>query len=284
MTIRVLLVGLFLSAFSFKALADSTGMDRVLDGSSEEALQKSMEMLPFELTMSQISEFSKAYIKLTFSYILKNNSDENAAENALQLLDGKTPREIIALAEANAESQASPTKLANEESNAQHHKEEDDSETIQQLSKAFAIDGVEVIIDSPRFGELSAPDRMFATIPSGEFLLLEVSLKNITDNKIIQIQDAWKDVTLTDNFGNIYDSPYGGMFTMYEAAQGMIKSQELRPGEAAKDLIVITSPLETASDFELVVDPNFWRPIAKSKLQQLSNEQFKLVFKKSDIQ
>ena len=99
-----------------------------------------------------------------------------------------------------------------------------------------------------------------SSVPKGEFLLATVALKNTTEGKIINVQDAWGDTTVTDNFDNVYSTP---SFVVYSRSdvKGAISSQSLKPGEAIMDLLVIEKPLDNSQEFTLHSDPKFFRSV-----------------------
>lgn len=253
------------------------GMDRRIDGSSEDAAKRSVELLTTELSVEQLTKFTEAYGKLAMQWAFANafnDSEDPDIAGFLKQIDGKTPQEIIEMVAASGTIE-----------NNLKENPEDDAPMEVDLDRPFKIDGIEILITELRIGELQKVDEeySFTSVPKGEFLLATIHLKNITEGKIIRIQNAWGDTTVTDNFENVYEGPSAVSFSV-SSIKGAISSKELRPGDSVTDLLIIAPPLENATDFVLHSDPNFYRSVGNNMLRQLSSESFRMRFSRTEIQ
>jgi hypothetical protein len=186
-------------------------------------------------------------------------------------INGKTPQDIIQLADSLNSESAAPSASPKEQLTAR-------------INVPFNIDGVEILITGFHVGKLQKIERQFSfgSVPDKLFLLGDVALKNTTEGTIIHVQDVWQHATVTDNFGNVYSAPSSMSLDRY-AAHGLVSSQPLKPGEAVTDMIVVDAPLDNAQSFTLSCDPNFFRPAGEQRLNQISDKSFKLEFTRSDI-
>ena len=78
----------------------STGMNRKIDGSSDQATQKSIALLSKELTPTDLQKFTEAYGRLAMEWAFSSafSNDKKDSKEFLRQIDGKTPREIIQMA------------------------------------------------------------------------------------------------------------------------------------------------------------------------------------------
>ena len=149
------------------------------------------------------------------------------------------------------------------------------------LNIPFNIDGIEILITGFHVGQLEAISSRH--VPDKPFLLGDVEMTNTTEGTIIDVIDVWKDATVTDNFGNIYNPPMSGLLFERYDVRGLLSSESLKPGVTVRDMIVIDAPLENAQKFTLSCDPSFYRPGGHQSLNQISNKSFKIEFTRSDI-
>ncbi len=250
-------------------------MSRKIDGSSDEAAKKSVEKLSTELSPPDFQRFTQAYGKLAMRWAFASAFTPGADKDSkafLNQINGKTPQEIIQLAESLDSEPASTASASPKE------------QITVRLNVPFNVDGIEILITGFHIGKLQKIPREFSFgyVPDKPFLLADVAMKNITEGTIIHVQDVWEHATVTDNFGNVYSAP-SSLGLDRSDVHGLISSQPLKPGEAVTDMIVIDAPLDNALKFTLSCDPNFFRPAGNQRLNQISDKSFKLEFTRSDI-
>lgn len=278
MKILTLAIYLVLLVWLPNCNAEPQGMDRKIDGSSDEAAKESVEKLATELSATDLKRFAQAYGKIAMRWAFAsafNRDDKKDSKDFLNQINGKTPQEIIQLSES-LDSQTPPSSTA--------QAPPADHPVIARVNLPFNIDGVEILITGIHMGKLQKLERRFsfARIPDEQLLLVNVAMKNTTEGTIIHIQDVWEHSTITDDFGNVYDPPSSIGFDRSDA-HGLVSSQTLRPGEAVTDMMVFQLPLENAQKFTLSCNPNFFRPIGNQNLKQLSDQSLQLVFTRADI-
>ena len=261
--------------------AEPKGMERKIDGSSDAAAKQSVEKLTTELSPEELKKFTAAYgqlaLRWAFSNVFSREQKQDSSE-FLKIINGKTPQKVIDLAAAQAADKADKTS----DKDPENAKEQESKFAFVNLP--FNIDGIEILITDLRFGKLQKIEKQysFGSVPEGEFLLATVAIKNTTEGKIIQIQDAWGDTTVTDNFDNTYNKPSSLTYSSGDI-KGSISSKALKPGETASDMIIIEKPLDNAQEFILRSAPNFFRSAGNNMLHQLSSDSFHLKFKRADI-
>jgi len=259
--------------------AEPKGMNRKIDASSDDAAKKSVEKITTELAPTDLQRFTEAYGKLAMRWVFSNAFSENKADSKefLTQINGKTPQEIIQLGDALESEGAPASKPATPAATP-------DPKLAARINIPFNMDGVEVLITGFRIAKLQKIEREFSfgSVPEKLFLIATVALKNTTEGTIIQLQNIWGDATVTDNFGNVYESP-DSLFLDRGLVQGAISSRAFKPGEVASDLMIFDVPLDNAQKFTLSCDPNFWRPSGNNRLQQLSNKAFQLEFTRAEL-
>lgn len=248
--------------------AETKGMNRKVDGSSDVAAKKSVEKITAELSPDELQKFKEACGKLVARTALAKafSKDKNDTKEFLAHINGKTPQEIIDM----ASSLNAPGAPIAEPLTAKGNPET--SPIVTNINLPFNIDGVEIRIVGFRIGNLEG-------YPNNPFLLVSVNLKNTTEGTIVHLQDLWGKSNITDNFGNVYShSPLGR-----HSIKGVINSQRLKPGESVTDLMIFDTPLENSQKFTLTSDPNFFRPSGNNLINQISSKSFKLDFTRADF-
>ena len=285
------IVGIALACVLFiEVHAESTGLNRIFDGKSLKSAENSIEVIKSELSETEFQVFFRAYGAIALKWAEKNGDSSEEDPNWLGLmrhLDGMRVSEIINLAasqdvsfsknlDAASKSDGSPSMDGVEETSGPHSVK---------LNRSFIVDGIELLVSEFRIAKLEARKMRHGTpiLPTDEYLLATVSMKNITEGKIVVIQNAWQQITLEDNFENLYEQPVELPYFL-EYVEGVVHSQELRSGERTSDLIILPIPVNNARGFTLTSDPGFYKRARGGRLEPLSDTSFQIEFTRDDIQ
>lgn len=173
------------------------------------------------------------------------------------------------------------TTKKSKKSDESENEEPEDTTPQVSLGGSVEVDGIKITPKSISVGSLENNNtNQFGEPPEGTFLQIAVELENVTEGKIVHLQDVWGDSKISDNFGNNY-SPIDSFGMSY--AKGVISSQQLRPQETASDIMVFEMPLENAQELTLVSNPNLYKSTGDGLIQNLSSDEFLMKFSKSDF-
>ncbi len=135
-----------------------------------------------------------------------------------------------------------------------------------ELGKPIVVDGIEIILNQVRVGGESEKPPKYGDLPTAQFLKVSFSMKNVTANQIVTVQDPWQKTKLKDEHGNFYKSEQ----------VGLPRASRLRPGKELVGVIYFEVPLETARNLQLISDPCFYRDNGEGMLDELSKLAFSM--------
>lgn len=145
----------------------------------------------------------------------------------------------------------------------------DPAPTKAEIGKPVVIDGIEITLSAVRIGGESETAPKAGSLPVAQFLKVSATLKNVSDVKIITIQDPWQKTRLKDVHGNFYK--------VEDVERGRVLTK-LRPGKETSTVIYFEVPLENSPTMEMICDPCFYRDNGDRTLTDLSRDSFTLEF------
>jgi hypothetical protein len=271
-----------------------------IDASSDEAMEASIPAVKAALPEDRRAAFEEALKVIAFKDVNDvadifqlGQADTGAVQRALrEALDGKTGAEVIAFADgvtANRRAmQARPSGQTTQigfgvAQPEPEPKPEPEHAPPLALGSSATIDGIEITVTGARIAPLEeSGEPSLHRIPEGQFLVLYVALRNVSEGRIVYLQKPWSETVVEDDFGNTY-SQSAAVFWLGDEIKGRIGSLELRPGGSATDIMIFDLPVEKASRFVLRSDPQFYRRTGNATIQDLSDDTFTLEFTRSDI-
>lgn len=153
------------------------------------------------------------------------------------------------------------------------------------FDKPVVIDGVEIVLGRPTFGSLPKKKRSpysLGEIPDGSFLQFQAKLRNVSETKIVVLQEFWNGTTLLDEYGNRM-APVGSGLSVNPAIDDLLPSGHLRPGQTAEGLLIFEPPIDAAKAFKIECDPGIFVPVDNMMVRQISDTSFDLPFDRSAI-
>ncbi len=265
-------------AFTSCSMGDNA-LDKKIDGSSQESFKKSLASIKKDLSQKDQKDFKDAIkpiiIKAVFSSGLNNKDPDVAQKAILKALGGKTPRELIA-------SNKSTKTVTKKEIKTEDEKEtriEDEKEKEIKLGESIVFSDIEITIQEVSRGKLKGIKDSILAVPKGDFLLIKVQLKNISEGKIRTIQNTWRSTKLQDNFENYYKA----RSTVISSLVDVVSSERIKPGETLTDTMIFDTPLENAKEFIVISEPHIYKSTGDGSLKHLSTGKFEFKFTKSDI-
>lgn len=254
--------------------ASPKGLDRKIDASSARSLNRSLAAITAEIREDEREQFTTALhsflLRVGFEHATQGRPPAELERAMYDRLDGKTPRQIIELVRAASTGTAAP----------------DAGDPVRPsigIGGSVVIDGIRITIEGVRRGRLEGRrGDVLARAPEGEFLLVDVRLKNETGERIIHLMDVWSSTSLHDEFGNTHRS-LPSLVVRRDDIEGAIASLRLRPGEQATDLMIFELPLDKARRFHVVSNPAFYRGDGDGLLHPLSDREFELRFEREAI-
>ncbi|OQB46244.1 MAG: Ankyrin repeat protein [bacterium ADurb.Bin157] len=154
------------------------------------------------------------------------------------------------------------------------------------LGQSIIIDDIKITPQNVRIDQIVKKNMIFDTTTQSEskYLLVNVTLENVSSGKIIYLQNIWKNTKLVDDFDNIENTKFSdNLSAMWDLISDAIKSTKLRPGEVVRDMLIFDIPVNTAKNFTIDSDPKFWKNIGEDRLQEISKSSFRIKFSSDQI-
>lgn len=152
------------------------------------------------------------------------------------------------------------------------------------LGSNIVIDEVKITVRGVRIGHIER-ESIFggsSTRSDEKYLLVDLSLQNTSQGRIIYLQQIWEHTKLIDNFDNIEGTKFSGGFST-DRIVGYIGSTKLKPGDSENDMMIFDLPVEAAQSFRIESNPRFWKSTGENRVQELSDESFKSEFTRNQI-
>ncbi len=264
--IMVLLSIMTLTSYSM----GDNALDRKIDTSSNETLKKSMLEIKKDLSKEDYTAFQKGLMPIIFRSTLTasmtinkdEDKDEVSKKAARIALQGKTPREVIALGKGTAEKSTEKSEVK-----------------VLSIGESVVYSDVEITIQGVSIGKLKSKYKSsYFRVPKDKFLLIKVQFKNLSEGKIRTIHKPWKPATnLQDNFENYY------RVKTEDNAADTVRSERIKPGKTLIDTIIFEVPLENAKEFTLMSTPDIYKAVGNNMLEKLPTSEFHFKFNRSDI-
>ena len=152
------------------------------------------------------------------------------------------------------------------------------------VGESAIVDEVEITFDGVRIGPVMV--RAFidddAAMLDGEFLIVDLTLKNMAEDRPLHLDNPWERSRISDSYSEFYliDQQRQGL----EHVEGTLGSMGLKPGVAMSDMIVFALPDELADEFHFLADPGFSTLRSDGMFENISSDTLRLWFKRSDFQ
>ena len=152
----------------------------------------------------------------------------------------------------------------------------------QVIGDSVIIAGVKITVQGARIANVNRESLSGTRESKEKYLIIDVTLENTTQGKIIHLQQVWQNAKLTDNFDNVLESHFSDTYAV-STIVGHVSSHDLRPGEKVSDTIIFDLPVEAATSFTMTVKPGFWKNVGDRRVQRLSEETFTILLKRENI-
>lgn len=152
------------------------------------------------------------------------------------------------------------------------------------LGSAIVIDDVKISVRGVRVDHIER-ESMFGdstTRSDDKYLLVDLTLQNTSPGRIIYLQQIWEHTKLIDDFDNIEGTKFSGGFSM-DRIVGYIGSTKLKPGDSENDMMIFDLPVDAAQSFRIESDPRFWKSTGEDRVRELSDDSFKIEFRRNQI-
>ncbi len=268
-----IVVLLSIMTFTSYSMGDNA-LDRKINTNSNETFKKSMLEIKKDLSKEDFEAFQKGLMPIIFrsslsaAITVNKDEDKNEVKNkAIRIaIQGKTPREIIALGVDTSEDNTDT-------------ETEKDKVKILKIGESVVYSDVEIIIQGVSIGQLKSKyESSYFRVPKDKFLLIRVQFKNLSEGKIRTIVNPWKSSTnLQDNFENYY------RVKSEDNAADTISYERIKPGKTLTDTIIFEVPLENAKEFTLISTPTIYKAKGNNVLEKLPTGELHLKFNRLDI-
>ncbi|NCB46914.1 hypothetical protein EOM81_07845 [bacterium] len=154
------------------------------------------------------------------------------------------------------------------------------------LGQSIIIDDIKITPQNARIDRIVKNNMIFdnTTQSESEYLLVSVTLENVSPGKIIYLQNIWNNTKLVDDFDNIESAKFSdNLSAMWDLISDAIKAAKLRPGEVARDMLIFDIPVRAAKIFTIDSDPKFWKNMGEDRLQEISKSSFRIRFTSDQI-
>jgi hypothetical protein len=151
------------------------------------------------------------------------------------------------------------------------------------IGTPITISDIKITVKSVSTGKLEEKkDAMFTPkMADIDHLLVKISLENISEGRIITIQNSFSETVLSDEFDNNYQPKDLGIGR--SGIIGIAQSEKMRPESVLADMIVFDLPLKNTKKYKLVFEPKFYKNDGKGMLEKISKGKFILQFTREDV-
>ena len=149
---------------------------------------------------------------------------------------------------------------------------------------SVVIDDIKITIQGARIGYIEKRSLFGDSVRKSDtqYLLVDLTLENMSIGKIIYLQNIWEKTKLIDEFDNIEGTKFSDDI-MTESITGFIGSAKIKPHEKLQDTIIFDLPVDAAKQFIIESDPGFWKSVGEDRVRQLSDSSFKIKFTRDQI-
>ncbi|MDC0088050.1 hypothetical protein OAI07_00750 [Akkermansiaceae bacterium] len=258
-----------------------------IDTSTDEKMKASISEVRESLPENKRKEFEEALDAVAFSGIdLKDvfsaaQADTGAIERKMkEAFNGKTGIQVIELAkEINQKSSNDSTsKKVADRPQSKHL-------PVIKLGDSVVIDGINITLNSCRLGGIiedkKSDSYISYKIPEGDFIQIKVTFENVSERKLVTIQDVWGETKLMDDADNFYRNK--DMDDLKNQVTGILGSVRIKPGEKLVDTLFFEAPLKGWVKLKVESNPNFYRSTGDGLIQHLSDESFTFEITDKDI-
>jgi hypothetical protein len=145
------------------------------------------------------------------------------------------------------------------------------------IGESTVIDGVSVTFLGVRYDTVLTKGMLGRSKRTDEeYMIVDVALENVADNRIIHLQNVWEKTKITDDLGNFENAKFAKT-TQTGGVAGIFSAEMSSTSRILNDIIVFNIPVRGARYFTLEADP-FFLERRSGSLIEISRSKLKLHF------
>jgi len=151
------------------------------------------------------------------------------------------------------------------------------------LSAAQVIDDILITVHGATVRPVQRVNHVGNSVyTESPYLVLDVSLKNMSRDRSVFMLHTWDQATLTDNRDRVQRPAFPARYAV-DRILGTLGATELKPGQEVQDVVVFEEPPPDAESFKLEVDPGFWKETPGQGYTPISHASLELAFDRNQL-